>query len=98
MTSPIPHNQRFVDVYGDKDGYHSKRRYSRDEFTDLYDTETDFSPPRSPGRFQCGDNLKIFTSHPTQNKSSNASKGSNSSSSSDKSCVVVSDEWDRRTF
>lgn len=94
--SPPPPDHRFVPNFVEPNRYENNR-YSPDDYPgDLYETETDFSPPRSPPRspdFYRGRNYRNYSPEVPIKKKSNR-KGS----SSDKSSILDSDEWDRQTF
>lgn len=105
IMSPPPNN------YVDDRGRYSPRRYSMDSrydndySRDLYENETDFSPPRSPDPYRRERNSyrernrDYSPSPPPQHQhKKRTSLGKGSNNSSDKSSVISSDEWDRRTF
>lgn len=105
LMSPPPNN------YVDDRGRYSPHRYSPDSrydygySRDLYETETDFSPPRSPEPYRRERNSyrernrDYSPSPPPQHQhKKRTSLGKGSNNSSDKSSIISSDEWDRRTF
>lgn len=96
LMSPPPPDHRYSDDYCEKNRYRNHRYSPSQEYpTNLYETETDFSPPRSPEMYQHDRNYKYFPpALQNKKKSSLECKGS----SSEKSNVLSSDEWDRQTF
>lgn len=85
---PLPNNDRYLGRYSPDSRY--------DDYpTDLYETETDFSPPRSPEPYRRERSNYHRNYSPSPPPKQKYSKGSNSS---DKSSILSSDEWDRRTF
>lgn len=98
--SPPPPDHRFSEEFVEQDRYRS-HHYSPERHgypTDLYETETDFSPPRSPRSPELYDQDRSYRyfspTLPMKNKSTKESKDS----SSEKSNILSSDEWDRQTF
>lgn len=101
---PPPDHHRFVpnDYNNDRDRY-DRHRYSPEDSRygdyppDMYEeTETDYSPPRSPEPYRRERGYRNYSPSPPPSaaggrKKSSASKGSSSSS-------AYSDDWDRRTF
>lgn len=83
MSPPPPNNRYSPNSFVDDRDRYGSGRYSPDdrynEYSDLrsqYETETDFSPPRSP------EPRPVYRDHrsPTTNRKPSSSKGSTSSS------------------
>lgn len=103
LISPPPPDHRFPpNDYGNERERFDRNRYSPDNRyeaypNDMYDeTETDFSPPRSPESYRRERSYRNYSPSPplsqSNRKKTTASKGSSSSS------ILSSDSWDRRTF
>lgn len=96
--SPPPPDHRYSNNFMEQKRYENNR-YSPDDrhdyLTDIYDTETDFSPPRSPPRSPESYRDRNYRNYspgvPTKKKSTR--KGI-----SEKSSILDYDEWDRQTF
>lgn len=96
--SPPPADHRFAGEFVQEERYGS-HQYSpneRHEYpTIFYETEADFSPPRSSELYEQNRNYRHFQpTLPSKNQSAKERKGS----SSEKSNTLSSDEWDRQTF
>lgn len=104
LLSPPPPDHRYApNDYGSDRERYDRNRYSPEDSrygdypTDMYETEADYSPPRSPQPYRRDRNYRNYSPSPPPppsnggRKKSTASKGSGSS-------VISSDEWDRRTF
>lgn len=110
LMSPPPPNHRFSpNNFDDRDRYgrFSPGQDSRyDDYPpdfDRYETETDFSPPRSPVPFERREHYHQRNYSPSppplqQTRKKHISKGSSSGKSSSVSSRYSSDEFDRRTF
>lgn len=110
LMSPPPPNHRyspnnFVDDRGRYGNRYSPDDSRYDDYpagTDLYETETDFSPPRSPEPYNRRDrnHFRNYSPspppQPTNKKKYSVSKGDKSSSID--SSRSSSDDFDRRTF
>lgn len=107
LMSPPPNN--YVDDRGrySPHRYSPDHRYDNDYSRDLYETETDFSPPPSPEPYRHHRERNNYRERnrdyspsppPQQQHKKRASLGKGSNNSSDKSSIISSDEWDRRTF
>lgn len=94
--SPVPSEHRYCEDFGQQDS--KKNRFSSENHhdcqADIYQTETDFSPPRTPTFYK---SVRYYDNSPTHLKITKSTDGRRESSS-EKSNIQSSDEWDRQTY
>lgn len=91
--SPPPPEHLYCEDFGQNDP--KRNRFSVDNHrANIYETETDVSPPRTPTFFH---SVRHYSDSPTNPKITKSTDGRRDSSS-EKSNIHSSDEWDRRTY